>query len=106
MPIKSLPTAKGLAAEFCNQLALQLSGPDLAEAVRRNTLAALCDVCHTHDFCDANMVMYDAWHAHLGEDMDLQNDAHIALWNNAWRIAKAAEFSLVLRKNYKKSWLR
>lgn len=50
------------------------------------------NVCHTHDFCDANMLMLEAWQEMFGDAPDLDNDDHLAAWNDAWAIAKAAGF--------------
>jgi hypothetical protein len=49
-------------------------------------------ICHSHDYCDANMVMHAAMTEYLGREPDLQSDADTALWNDAWAIAKAAGF--------------
>jgi hypothetical protein len=41
-------------------------GPHMAEVVRRNASQTSENVCHSHDFCDANMVMADAMEQVLG----------------------------------------
>ncbi len=64
---------------------------DLAEIKARN---AIYDgaVCATHDFCDANMLMAEAFAATIGRpllpDDGPMAEADAALWNAAWSIAK------------------
>lgn len=50
------------------------------------------DVCHSHDYCDANMPMFAAFSEVIGHSPDLGDDADMELWNDAWKIAKAADF--------------
>jgi hypothetical protein len=49
-------------------------------------------VCHSHDWCDANMVMLAAAES-LGP-FDIENPAHLQRWNHAWDIAHAAGFAI------------
>lgn len=52
-------------------------------------------VCHTHDFCDANMLMAAAWQEFFGSPVPLGDDwtdEDAEVWNDAWAIAKAAKF--------------
>lgn len=51
------------------------------------------NVCASHDHCDANMPMSEAFAEVMGREIDLQNQDEIALWNEAWRIAKAEGFA-------------
>lgn len=55
----------------------------------------LSNCCATHDFCDANELMAEAFKTVVGTEIDLQNDVHLDLWNNAWNIAKQAEFNTI-----------
>jgi hypothetical protein len=49
-------------------------------------------VCHTHDFCDANMYMHEAFEKTFGREPDTNDDSDLESWNDAWAIAKAADF--------------
>lgn len=49
-------------------------------------------VCHTHDYCDANMVMLEAFQTVFQREPDMESDDDLELWNDAWAIAKAADF--------------
>lgn len=52
-------------------------------------------VCHTHDYCDANVYMEAAFVEAMGREpalLDEEIDADNELWNDAWVVAKAADF--------------
>ncbi len=51
--------------------------------------------CATHDFCDANVAMVEAYCKVTGkteDDIDLQDHETSELLNDAWAIAKSADF--------------
>lgn len=97
-----LPTAREIAEAFKLKLREELTAEQLAEAVRRNERQADPGVCHTHDFCDANMPMSAAWEAighgdkielMLSEfDEDETGQAIAKRWGEAWDLAKAERF--------------
>lgn len=45
-------------------------------------------ICHSHDYCDANVVMAQAFSEVFGFDVDSQNEGHADVWNAAWDLAK------------------
>jgi hypothetical protein len=83
-----------LAREFGSKVQEELSRADFRSVLElnRNDSAA----CHTHDFCDANMLMLEAFKVTFERDpvflTNPEDVADLALWNDAWQIAKAAEF--------------
>lgn len=88
---------KFLAETFRNMLAAEIGKKNFAEMKRRNRKekAGLnadesadhsCKVCHSHDFCDANMVMYAAFIDVTGEETCF-TPKQVALWNAAWEYA-------------------
>lgn len=90
-----MPTPDQLADEFARCCNLWFSPTELAEIRRRNATPDYAGaVCATHDFCDANMIMLEAFEAVVGRPMHMdggespeeQADHH--LWNEAWAIAK------------------
>jgi hypothetical protein len=73
-----------LADEFDAELRAELSESDYDDAVVLNRDEESAGVCHTHDFCDANVFMAEAFEKVVGRPIDLQSDADTALWNAAW----------------------
>jgi hypothetical protein len=98
--------AARLAAAFCAEIRATLTPDELDTAVKRNrTIRAGC--CASHDFCDANVCMIDAWQKAFGfewhsvEDGDENDPVHMAridaeteLCNEAWDAARESEFTL------------
>jgi len=50
--------------------------------------------CATHDVCDANMLMEDAYKTLTGRSMDVTDADAARIVNDAWRLAKLRGFSL------------
>ena len=100
-----------VAAEFCKVIREWLTPAQLKEAIRLNKTVAYKSCCASHDFCDANMAMYLAFH-NLGLEANIDCDgwaengilrvqmtpAMLAaedVWNAAWDDAKMAGFKIV-----------
>lgn len=86
---KSLPPKEALAARFVAILKGSLSSKQFAEMRRRNRDESSAGVCHSHDFCDANMLMAQAF-SDLGYSTDYDfgdDEAFTARWNEAWEHA-------------------
>ena len=94
MKTATLDDAPIIALQFARMLT-ELLGPHTMRAiVERNASEPHPDVCHSHDYCDANMVMMDAFRA-LGFDCssDPEEDSGIGfVWDESWAIAKYAQF--------------
>lgn len=85
----------GLAQLFSLKLHKAITAEEMRTVLARNNAQADMvndPVCHSHDFCDANMVMFEAWQEMFGGDPDTMDDADLAIWSEAWTIAKAANF--------------
>lgn len=86
----------GLAQCFAERLRSNLTVAQMDEINWRNAEdGPHSKVCHSHDHCDANELMGYAWCEMFGSDFplaDAATDADMELWNDAWAIAKAAEF--------------
>ncbi|MBG6083031.1 hypothetical protein [Rubrivivax gelatinosus] len=92
-----------LAAQFAVLLRLTLTDEEFAEVLLRNRAQTDPQVCASHDFCDANMVMFEAFRRVYGRDPALSSDdgdsAEAELsnwdtedWNAAWELARGMEF--------------
>lgn len=78
-----------IAQAFAKELRLVLNDEQWSEMRKRNADNDDENVCASHDFVDANMVMESAFEKVTNRtDFDADNDADCALWNSAWRIAK------------------
>ena len=93
-----------IAREFSKLMLEEIGIDNLDLAVMQNTadMAVGNDLtCATHDYCDANMVMDEAFHKVLGRGMYLikesateeQKQADTDLWNAAWTLAKHNQFN-------------
>lgn len=91
-----------LSCEFSAVLREWLSERELTLIRARNASDQRRDVCHSHDFCDANMAMEEAFHR-LGYStpFDLAPDEESPLhraamrrWNAAWEMARDRGFQM------------
>jgi hypothetical protein len=95
--MKTRPTPKRihkLATEFCRRLRAELTPSEMTAVLIRNRKEKRLDVCHSHDFIDSNMVMWEAWRALFRQHLKPDNDDHCHLVNEAWALAKTCGFSL------------
>ena len=58
--IKVVQSALQLAQAFSARLRTVLTADEMTEVIARNRTETSPNVCHSHDFCDANEVMLDA----------------------------------------------
>jgi hypothetical protein len=94
MPKDSCLLACEVAKSFSRLLHGDLGPTKMAVVLERNRAEESKGVCHSHDFCDANMTMLDAMKEHgLMQDEGVSlGDQDTDTWNEAWDIAKRAEF--------------
>ncbi|MBS0499410.1 MAG: hypothetical protein JSR74_03680 [Proteobacteria bacterium] len=76
-----------LAREFSEGFHAYLTEVQMQAVVERNRAETAPGACHSHDFCDANMVLYQVF---LRHGMDLYG----ALWDQAWNLAKGWDFRI------------
>jgi hypothetical protein len=81
------PEVVSLGKAFMELMLQEIGFDHLEEAMLRNRVEPSPLVCHTHDFCDANMVMADAMLEVTGKEVDVQDDGQRHLWNQAWEYA-------------------
>lgn len=85
------PEVDAVATAFSALVRVHLA--DALETIReRNRQPKYLGCCATHDFCDANEVMAEAFTKTTGRAIDLNSQRDTDLWNAAWDQAKAAEF--------------
>jgi hypothetical protein len=92
-----------LAVAFCEELRGCLTPAQMKQIVLLNAAEAVngyTNICHSHDFTDANEVMDAAFKKVTGasacdsggEGIGPMSDEAVALWNAAWTMAKNADF--------------
>lgn len=81
-----------LAREFGSLIQQDLGRAEFRQVIERNKNEDDSSICHTHDFCDANMLMSQAFQTVFERPFDGNYDPHIKVWNDAWQVAKAADF--------------
>lgn len=79
-----------LSKVFLYTLKNRISKQDFEAACQRNAVQQQPNICHSHDFCDANMVMAQAFEAASGIKVDIENDNQRYIWTSAWRLATGA----------------
>ena len=86
-----------LATEFAVELTKQLTVAEAFEVAKAQGAETNATVCHLHDVCDANMVMWAAFVRVFNDEPDLNDeDLDVALINAAWPIGREAFFHRVL----------
>jgi len=63
-------------------------------------------VCASHDFCDANMVMNDAWDWVVGTPMNPGDEEDARLWSKAWDLVKNIMVREHLARKANYPWVR
>lgn len=92
-----------ISARFYQLLALNQL--DLLEIARLNAAETGAGVCHTHDFCDANVAMLEAVQSLVGEFFTYDGTTSAAdrkLWASAWEhFVRRLQLQLYLAKPVK-----
>lgn len=89
-----------LAKKFSTILREWLTEEEMSAVIERNRADGYpTNICHSHDFCDANMAMDEAFTKVMGREYDFGNengteDADLDLINAMWMQAKLADFKV------------
>lgn len=93
---------QALARAFARILTEWLGAAGIERVVRENAKEIEPLICHSHDQCDANQAMLDAWEEVFGKGVvpaSIRSDATEAeeqasdiLWGGAWALAKTECF--------------
>jgi hypothetical protein len=87
----SEPIEIELAREFHSIIRREFDARELYAVDQRNQKHV--DHCATHDFCDSNMLMLEAFMNVVGSDIDFENEVDCRLIDASWRLAKDNGFS-------------
>ena len=83
--------AERLALAFSKGLRDYLGLEKVAAIVKANASEPNPNICHSHDFCDSNMIMHAAGVDVLG--WNEWNDDDCEVWSEAWDIARKTGFA-------------
>jgi hypothetical protein len=89
-----MKNAMKVAIRFSSIVRAEFSHDELREINKRNKTARYVNACATQDFCDANMLMAEAFESVMGHEVDGNSDSDCDVWNQAWDIAKLSGFSV------------
>jgi hypothetical protein len=82
-----------LAKAFAEQIRDALTVSQFRKMLADNAAEpAGSNICHSHDYLDANMVMLAAFQEVYEREPDVQLEADAALWSAAWDLAKRNKF--------------
>lgn len=93
MTTTTLPDTNTLASEFVIIVREWLTPDRCREIDRLNAAEDNPQICHSHDFCDPNQAMIDAF-ARFNVELDPHNDDHVNLMDAAWAVAKISGFGV------------
>lgn len=82
-----------ISQAFARDLRACLPAATMDLIVASNSTEPDRNVCHSHDYLDANMVMAGAWEEVMGREPNVDSDEDCELWNLAWDRAKDGGFS-------------
>jgi len=88
--------ALSIANEFSRRLYKLDGGEHMPKAIADNKLNP-SGICATHDFCDPNMLMEEAFIQILGREPHISagpDAPDSRLWNTAWGIARYNNFQI------------
>lgn len=86
------PTTEAVAARFCAILQSWLSPQQLEEINTENRLNP--GFCATHDYCDPNQAMIDAWEIESGREWSSEDAECYEITEAAWPMARRSGFSM------------
>lgn len=84
--------ANQLAKQFTRIINEWLTIAELKEVRKFNSLPENIDYCGTHNFCDGNQALIDAYQFIFNCQPDITNNYCLRLSNKAWGIAKQNQF--------------
>lgn len=85
-----------LAIEFSKILHEWLNQDTIDQINSLNEAQEDKDICHSHDFCDANMAMNEAFQKVYGRGLNLGAEEELSITSKSWKLAKENEFDFCL----------
>lgn len=90
---REVPLIETVARTFASIIRESLTTAEMELVNSRNAIEQDKKVCHSHDFCDPNMLMLDAFRiCGMTEEPDQFSEADLIVWNQAWEVAIENKF--------------
>ena len=97
--ILSMPTdAQTLAQEFSAALQSLLTREQMQSVILQNAAETQSNICHLHDFCDANVVMHEVFRTH---GMDPADEGGMDQWGSLWDATR----NLAKHRGFDVAWI-
>jgi hypothetical protein len=93
MKVSKVELLQMLSNEFSKELRQTLTAEEMTQVISRNRNETDPNVCHSHDFCDANVALLTAFENIYGYEPKLSDEDTINLMNAVWSLAKKNEFN-------------
>lgn len=83
-----------LALSFTRIIRDWYTTEEIQSVIERNRVQTDGDICHSHDYHDANEAMFAAFVIAFGREPQFDGDwrPDVVVWNDAWDLAKACDF--------------
>ena len=77
-----------------------LTAEQMEQVVVRNRTESNPNICHSHDFCDSNMILHEVfmrYSMNVADEGGAEKWGH--LWDAAWSLAKIRDFAMLRRSD-------
>ncbi|MGU4699207.1 hypothetical protein K6L09_21290 [Burkholderia cepacia] len=91
-----------MAQSFSKKLVEIHTPEQMVDIIISNRHEDNAGICHSHDYCDANMVMLEVFEEN---NLNVEDEANHAIWNEVWDIAKKNEFFYKMTEEKAKEYL-
>ncbi len=86
---------ENLGGKFSEIIKKWLTKEQVVEVVDKNSTPEYKECCATHEYCDPNQAMIDAFNLVVGRDIDPHSDSDTLLINEAWDLARVNDFRFI-----------
>jgi hypothetical protein len=88
MPHNRSAALQLVAKNFAKLLRKEIGEENFQEVLRLNATPEYRDCCASHNFCDANLLMWAALGHEEDDAIDPKDEEQTIFWNDAWNLAK------------------
>jgi len=89
---EEIDNVNNIAEEFAKQLKAEVGNSNMRQIIAKNYQVDYKGCCASHDYTDSNMIMESAFIEIIGHEPETDNGHELGLWNEAWDVARLADF--------------